>query len=237
MSKGEYKKIKVIGFGEAGYNCLNKLIKKDINKEMSFIEISAYLTDINNLKFDAQRLENDVDLKTLLIGEKLLKGLGDITFPNENKKATIEKIMKESGEEIKSFLRKELKGTSVVLFISPIRNVKTDLIVPLIIDEIKRLDIIVIEFVERNSIFMLKKLQPEKEKLEKELIKSCDETIIVDINKDNKISIVKEFEIIYDRICDIVIEMISKKTFRRKEIKKANNSINEFWYFKDDVND
>ncbi len=237
MSKEEYKKIKVIGFGEAGYNCLNKLIKKDINKEMSFIEISAYLTDINNLKFDAQRLENDVDLKTLLIGEKLLKGLGDITFPNENKKATIEKIMKESGEEIKSFLRKELKGTSVVLFISPIRNVKTDLIVPLIIDEIKRLDIIVIEFVERNSIFMLKKLQPEKEKLEKELIKSCDETIIVDINKDNKISIVKEFEIIYDRICDIVIEMISKKTFRRKEIKKANNSINEFWYFKDDVND
>ena len=236
MPKEEYKKIKVIGFGEAGYNCLNKLVKKNINMETSFIEISAYSTDINNLKFDTQRLENDLDVKTLLIGEKTLKGLGDITFSNENKKSTIEKVMQESGEEIKSFLRKELKGRNVFFFISPIRNVKTDLIVPLIIDEIKKLNITVIELVERNSSFVSKRLKPEIEKLEKEIIKSCYETIVVDINKDSNISIVKKYEIIYDRICSIIIDMINKKTFKSKEIQKPDNLINEFWYCEDDTN-
>ena len=233
MLKEDYKKIKIISFGEAGYNCLNRLIKTNINKKISFIEISAYLTDINNLKFDVQRLENDVDLKTLLIGEKTLRGLGDITFPNENKKSTIKKVMEESIEELRSFLGKELKDTNVVIFISSIRNLKTDLIVPLIIEEIKKLNITVIQLVERNSAFMLKKLESEMEKLEKELIKSCDETIIVDINKDSDISFVNKFEKVYDRICDIIIEMIDKKTFKRKEIKKPNDLVNEFWYCKD----
>lgn len=236
MLKEEYKKIKVIGFGEAGYNCLNRLIKNNISKEISFIEISAYLTDINNLKFDAQRLGNDVDLKTLLIGEKTLRGLGDITFPREDEKSTIEKVMEESIEELRSFLRKELKDTNVVIFISLIGNIKTDLIAPLIIEEIKKLDITVIQLVEKESFLMLKKLQPEMEKLEKEFIKSCDETVIVDINKDSSISLVNKFNEIYNRICDIIVEMINKKTFKKEEIKKPNNLINEFWYCKDDIN-
>lgn len=236
MLKEEYKKIKVIGFGEAGYNCLKKLIKENINKETSFIEISGYGADINNFKYDVGNLEDAVDTKTLLIGEKTLKGLGDITFSYENRKVIIEEVMKESGEELRAFLRMELKNTNVVLFISPIRNIKTDLIVPLIIEGIKKLGIIVIELVERNSIFMAEKRKPEMEKLEKELTKSSYKTIIVDIDKEENIPIIKQYEKIYDRICDIIVEMINKKTFKKEEIEKPNNLINEFWYCKDDIN-
>ena len=232
----EKKKIKVIGFGEAGYNCLKKLTKTNINKETSFIEISGYEADINNFKYDVRNLGNEVDTKTLLIGEKTLKGLGDITFSYENRKSIIEEVMKESGEKLRTFLRKELQNTNVVLFISPIRNIKTDLIVPLIIEEIKKLGITVIELVERKSIFMVEKRKPEMEKLEKELIKSSYKTIIVDIDKEENISIIKQYEKIYDRICDIIVEMINKKTFKKEEIKKTNNLINEFWYYKDYIN-
>ena len=193
----EKKKIKVIGFGEAGYNCLKKLTKTNINKETSFIEISGYEADINNFKYDVRNLGNEVDTKTLLIGEKTLKGLGDITFSYENRKSIIEEVMKESGEKLRTFLRKELQNTNVVLFISPIRNIKTDLIVPLIIEEIKKLGITVIELVERKSIFMVEKRKPEMEKLEKVLIKKKKKTIIVDIDKEENISIIKQ----YEKIC------------------------------------
>lgn len=201
------KKVKIIGFGDTGFNCIDKMLNMN-NINVEFIEISTNKSDISNLEYTAKNCNREQILKTLLIGEKSTKGLGDTTIEKEKIEKSIKEIMEESKEDLITFLKRELKDTKVVFFISGIINLKSDLIVPLIINEIKKLNIYVIGLIEKNSISIRKWMEPNIPKIINENKHVNDITIIVDSVKNENIRFTETFQKIYNRICYIVLTLV-----------------------------
>lgn len=212
----EKKKVKIIGFGDAGFNCIEKMLNMN-TIEVEFIEISTNKSDINNLKSTAKNCNKEQFLKKLLIGEKNTKGLGDILISKDNIEDSIEKIMKESRKDLITFLKKELEDTEIVFFISGIINAKSDLIVPIIEEEIRKLNIYVIGLIEKNSISIRKWMEPRISKIIDDNKKSNNITIIIDCMKNENIRFIETFQKIYNRICNIILEL-TYKLLKEKEL-------------------
>lgn len=212
----ENKKIKIIGFGDTGFNCIEKMLNMN-TIGVEFIEISTNRADINNLEYIAKNCNKEQFIKTLLIGEKNTKGLGDILINKNYIEDSIEKILKESRKDLITFLKKELKDTEVVFFISGIINAKSDLIVPLIEKEIRKLNIYVIGLIEKNSISIRKWMEPRIPKIIEDNKKSNNITIIIDCIKNQNIQFLDTFQKIYNRICNIILEL-TDKLLKEKEL-------------------
>ena len=212
----ENKKIKIIGFGDTGFNCIEKMLNMN-TIGVEFIEISTNRADINNLEYIAKNCNKEQFIKTLLIGEKNTKGLGDILINKNYIEDSIEKILKESRKDLITFLKKELKDTEVVFFISGIINAKSDLIVPLIEKEIRKLNIYVIGLIEKNSISIRKWMEPRIPKIIEDNKKSNNITIIIDCIKNQNIQFLDTFQKIYNKICNIILEL-TDKLLKEKEL-------------------
>lgn len=218
------KKVKIIGFGDTGFNCIEKMLNMN-TIEVEFIEISTNRADINNLEYTAKKCNKEPALKTLLLGKKNTKGLGDICINKDNIEYSIEKIMKESKKDLVTFLKKELKDTEIVFFISGIINAKSDLIVPIIEKEIRKLNIYVIGIIEKNLISIRKWMEPIIPKIIDDNKKSNNITIIIDCLKNENIRFIETFQKIYNRICKIILELTNKL---EKEKDFDLNEIDEF---------
>ena len=127
-------------------------------------------------------------------------------------------------KDLITFLKKELKDTEIVFFILGIINAKSDLIVPIIEKEIRKLNIYVIGLIEKNSISIRKWMEPRIPEIIDDNKKSNNITIIIDCMKNENIRFIETFQKIYNRICKIILELTNKfgkaKDFNLNELDK-----------------
>lgn len=160
-------KIKVISFGGAGTNMINRIIETTENKNIDYISISTSREELNQSNATSK----------LLIGKKITKGLG--TFCNVE--LGIE-AFKESEKEIKEFLQKELENVNVVFLVSSLGGGTGTGVAPLVSKMINKMGIVTIGVVSLPFIFEGQKKNKISKKGKKELSRNVDLLLLSNSN-------------------------------------------------------
>ncbi len=160
-------KIKVISFGGAGTNMINRIIETTDNKNIDYMSISTSREELNFSNANSK----------LLIGEKVTKGLGTYC----NVELGIE-AFKESEKEIKDYLQKELKNVNVVFLVSSLGGGTGAGVTPSVSEIINKMGIVTIGVVSLPFIFEGQKKNEISKKGQKELSKNVDLLLISNSN-------------------------------------------------------
>ncbi len=160
-------KIKVISFGGAGTNMINRIIETTDNKNIDYISISTSREELNFSNANSK----------LLIGEKVTKGLGTYC----NVELGIE-AFKESEKEIKDYLQKDLENVNVVFLVSSLGGGTGAGVTPSVSEMINKMGIVTIGVVSLPFIFEGQKKNDISKKEQKELSKNVDLLLISNSN-------------------------------------------------------
>ena len=160
-------KIKVISFGGAGTNMINRIIETTDNKNIDYISISTSREELNFSNANSK----------LLIGEKVTKGLGTYC----NVELGIE-AFKESEKEIKDYLQKDLENVNVVFLVSSLGGGTGAGVTPSVSEMINKMGIVTIGVVSLPFIFEGQKKNEISKKGQKELSKNVDLLLISNSN-------------------------------------------------------
>lgn len=192
-------KIKIISFGGAGTNMINRIIEKIDNKDIDYITISTSWQDLYRSNAKSK----------LLIGKKVVNGLGcgaDVSVA--------EKAVNESKKEIIEFLKKELKDTNIVFVVAGLGGGCGTGATPLIADMIRKMGIVTIGVVTTPFSFEGKKRAEQAQKGKEKISKNVD--LLININSDDvllhfkeKPNILQAFKAVDDSVRQSVQEMIN----------------------------
>lgn len=157
-------KMKVISFGGAGTNMINRIIETTENENINYISISTSREELNQSNANSK----------LLIGEKITKGLG--TFGDVGIGVN---SVNESKKEITEFLQKELKDTNIVFIVTGLGGGTGTGVTPLITNMIRKMGIVTIGVATTPFSFEGEKRIEQTKKGKEQISKNVDLLIII----------------------------------------------------------